>query len=961
MSQHASVVGAPLPATEARERDHAGGLDRLVAEVPLPLALVALLGVYLLGMGASFYTPEGSPTALWWPAAGLGVAIVLLAPRRSRWLPAIGVAAASALAMYTGDQGPVPAAGLGLSTGVEALLVAWLLTRGRDERPSLRTMQDLWRFVAATAAGTAVVALGLVLATVYAGGSSVSGALAGVGAHAAAVLVLTPLVMQLGPAALGDRYLEALLQWILLLVTVAYVFSPGQSLSLGFLALPLLLWAALRFGVRIVANQLVVVAIMTTTLTAAGGGPFALGAATGITAGPVTAGLVQAFLAVTTLVALPLAVAVDQRRTALTRVSANEELFRKGFGESFVGMLLLSLSPRGLRIRELNQTAADLLGGEVEELTDDPFEPLLDTATSWKEVARRIGEGDLDGWREELWLARQPGRRVALALSPMSTAGEEPLFSAQLMDLTQVHEATSRLSTEKGFTEAILSTTAALIVVVDVDGHIAGINPAAEKVSGFGEADVLDKPVWETLAPPTDRRRLRDLLEQTRPGRELPGRTPRFEGDLVTTSGGRRRIVWSAAPLIDESGRRSHVVLTGIDVTDERNVRSMTGHLLDAATSTSFVGLDLMGTITIFNTGAQELLGYTAEEVTGRLRLEDLHDPDEIALVSVEQQTLPGFPTIIAGVDAGPRTRDWTYVRKDGSRVACAVTMSEVRDAFGALIGYLAVGRDVTEYQRSQKLLVESLEMERAAVESLREANQVRDDFVSVVSHELRTPITSIVGYTEMLEDGTAGPLSYEQTRLLDTVHRNGDRLLALIDDLLTLSRIESGTFTLETTSVDLRMVLNRCQEAVRSMLEGRSLEVGFDAPDHPVLVMGDFPQLERAVLNLLSNAVKFTEDNGRVHCSVGVSEGLAEVVVSDTGVGIPEDEQPQLFTRFFRGRVAQEFAVQGTGLGLSIVQSIVHSHGGEVSIRSSEYVGTEVRLALPLLPAKHRLDPGRR
>ena len=114
-------------------------------------------------------------------------------------------------------------------------------------------------------------------------------------------------------------------------------------------------------------------------------------------------------------------------------------------------------------------------------------------------------------------------------------------------------------------------------------------------------------------------------------------------------------------------------------------------------------------------------------------------------------------------------------------------------------------------------------------------------------------------------------------------------------------------------------------------------------------------------VLNLLSNAVKFTEDNGYVECCLGVTDGFAEIVVTDTGVGIPEDEQPQLFTRFFRGRIAQEYAVQGTGLGLSIVQSIVRRHGGEVSLRSAEDVGTEVRVILPLEPARHRMDPAYR
>ena len=957
MSQQTSVLDAPGAVLEPPKREQATGLDRLVADVPLPSALIGLLGVYLLGAASSFFTAEGSDVPLWWPATGLSVALLLLTSLRRQWLLALGVALASGLASYTEGHTEQWALGFGLSSGLEAYLVAWLVLRGRSERPSLRTMEALWRFLSAAVAGSVAAAVVVAVTAVSVGAPPTSTAAPLVASHLAAILLVTPLVMRLGPFIAEERFLEAVLEWTLLLGSVTYIFSPGQALGLSFLPLPLLLWASLRFGVRTVSYQLLTIGVITTVLTAAGGGPFAAGAADGGTSAVVTASLVHAFLIVTALIALPLAVAVDQRRHALTRVSANEELFHKSFTESFVGMLLLSLSRKGLRIRELNETAAEILGGTVEDLLDQPLEPYLDTRTSWKEVTRRIGSGDLTGWREELWLARDPGRRVAFAMSPMSTAGEEAMFSAQLMDVTEVHEATSRLTTEKDFTEAVLSTTAALIVVVDVDGNIAGINPATERASGRTEAEVLEQPLWGTLAPNTDKRFLRELMERTRPGRET-GRTPSVEGDLLTADGRLRRIVWSSAPLTNETGRRTHVVLTGIDVTDERNVRSMTNHLLDAATSTSFVGLDLMGTITIFNAGAQELLGYTADEVTGRMRLEDLHDPDELALVSVEHRTLPGFPTIIAGVESGPRTRDWTYVRKDGSRVACAVTMSEVHDAFGSVIGYLAVGRDVTEYQRSQKILVESLEKEREAVSQLREADRVRDEFVSMVSQELRTPITSMVGYVEMLRDGTAGPVSFEQARLLDTVRTNGDRLLALIDDLLTLSRIEQGSFTLQKTTVDLRMVVNRCQEAVHSMLVGRGLPVRFDAPDHPVLVIGDFPQLERVVVNLLSNAVKFTEDNGHVQCSLQVvDDRLAEVVVSDTGVGIPDDEKPMLFTRFFRGRLAQEFAVQGTGLGLSLVQSIVHSHDGEVSIRSSEDVGTEVRVVLPLVPARHRMD----
>jgi PAS domain S-box-containing protein len=360
--------------------------------------------------------------------------------------------------------------------------------------------------------------------------------------------------------------------------------------------------------------------------------------------------------------------------------------------------------------------------------------------------------------------------------------------------------------------------------------------------------------------------------------------------------------------------------------------------------------------VTVFNRGAEELLGYPAEEVVGRLRIDALHEPGELRAAAAEAGTTADFAVLAAGADVQPQTRDWTYVRKDGSRVVCSVTVSAVRDAFDAHIGYLAVARDVTESRRNQQLLVETLAKEREAVERLRELDRAKSDFVSMVSHELRTPITSIVGYSEMLQEGAAGPVSSGQERLLDAVRRNGDRLIALIEDLLTLSRIEAGTFTLEKARLDLGTVMAAAEEALSPLLAGRRLDVRFTRPSHAVELEGDPAQLERVILNLVGNAVKFTEDGGHVTCALRTREDRAVLTVSDTGIGIPAEEQEELFRRFFRSSTAQERAIQGTGLGLSIVQSIVHSHGGQIAISSEHLVGTEVSVELPLVELPREL-----
>jgi signal transduction histidine kinase len=209
--------------------------------------------------------------------------------------------------------------------------------------------------------------------------------------------------------------------------------------------------------------------------------------------------------------------------------------------------------------------------------------------------------------------------------------------------------------------------------------------------------------------------------------------------------------------------------------------------------------------------------------------------------------------------------------------------------------------------------------------------------------------VTSIVGYTEMLEDGSLVDPAPEQRPLLQSIARNGQRLILLCDDLLTLSGLDSGAARWERNAVDLSAILAGAEDALRAQLAGRELDVVVMSADAPIPVLGDRVQLERALTNLLSNAIKFTEDGGRIEVSANVHEGEARLTVSDTGIGVPVEEQEGLFERFFRSSTAQERAIQGTGLGLSIVAAIVATHGGQIDVRSAHLEGTTFTIRLPL------------
>jgi two-component system phosphate regulon sensor histidine kinase PhoR len=234
-------------------------------------------------------------------------------------------------------------------------------------------------------------------------------------------------------------------------------------------------------------------------------------------------------------------------------------------------------------------------------------------------------------------------------------------------------------------------------------------------------------------------------------------------------------------------------------------------------------------------------------------------------------------------------------------------------------------------------------------VSELRELDQAKTDFLSTVSHEMRTPLTSITGYVELLLDGEAGAVSEEQKRMLAIVERNTERLKGLIEDLLTLSRIESGAFKVEPVRVDMAEVIRAAAASVAPAAARKKLRLDTDAPAEQVTVQVDAGQVERAVLNLLNNAVKFTPEGGSVSVALHRRGAQAEIIVADTGIGIPPEDRPEIFSRFYRASNAVDQAIPGTGLGLAIVRTIVEQHQGRLEMDSVLGQGTRFTIRLPV------------
>lgn len=370
--------------------------------------------------------------------------------------------------------------------------------------------------------------------------------------------------------------------------------------------------------------------------------------------------------------------------------------------------------------------------------------------------------------------------------------------------------------------------------------------------------------------------------------------------------------------------------------------------VVDNAAGVAIVGTDELGQITLWNPGAQALLGYTPDEVVGQLP-SVFHTAQEIKRLASVLGVPPDYPSVVRALaDPGRGGLEVEFIRKDGRARIHFMNLSQLTDAQGRVTGYVSTAEDITERVATQRALELALARERASVERLREVDQLKDTFVSSVSHELRTPITSIMGYLELLEDGGFGELSEEQRAAIGRIDANSRRLLLLIDDLLVLSRVQDRGLENHHVDLDLREVVVAAHEVVAPAAERAGLDFSYDVPTGGVPYVGDVDQLERVLVNLMSNAVKFSPDGGTVRTTLVPGHREVQMTVSDTGMGIPEDEQVRLFTRFFRSSSARGRAIQGSGLGLSIAKAIVERHGGTITVASEPGLGTEFTVRLP-------------
>jgi PAS domain S-box-containing protein len=534
-------------------------------------------------------------------------------------------------------------------------------------------------------------------------------------------------------------------------------------------------------------------------------------------------------------------------------------------------------------------------------------------------------------------LSEAPRAWTAREVSLVETVTERTWNAVEKLRLDQ------RLRESEQRYRSLVRVTTAVVVVTDRDGCIVTPQPDWERYTGQTFAESSGRGYLDALHPEDfaaaasawdDARRRRVIIEYEARLRHAP-------------SGAYRYCIGRAVPVFASDGAVREWVMSIVDVDEQRRAEMLLRAseaewrlVFESAREYAIFTIDLERRITRWNAGATRLLGYDESEIVGRIG-DVLFTPADRAAGIPEGE-------VATALRAGRSEDERWHVRKDGSRFWASGLMMPLESERGATIGFVKIMRDMTASKRAEEEREELLRIAQQARTEAESASRAKDDFLATLSHELRSPLQAAVGWVTLLRSGSLSP--EQRTKAVATLERSIRHQVQLVNDLLDVSRILTGKLYLETSLVDLGLVVEQVREEFQVEARSRGLELSLAAATECGMVLGDPQRLGQIFRNLISNALKFTPSGGRVSISCAHDADAVVVEVADTGQGIARDFLPHVFDRFSQADTSITRQHGGLGLGLGIVRHLVDLHGGSVEAESPGVGrGTTFRVRLPV------------
>jgi PAS domain S-box-containing protein len=505
-------------------------------------------------------------------------------------------------------------------------------------------------------------------------------------------------------------------------------------------------------------------------------------------------------------------------------------------------------------------------------------------------------------------------------LAAVGLALFRPLVKRAQTDLNKIVDLAADVEAKEKRLSSILATLADGVVTLDEAGTIVSVNQAAEKIFGYGSAEVVGKN-FRFLLPKSERRgRMSFFAHYARSGHA--GSDDSSREIVALRKNGREFQMELSVSSLELDGRQLFTSVVR-DITDRKKAETtlkrqawVMENIADAVILT-----DPQGNIIDCNPRAEELTGYERVELLGT--------PVMDLMISGSVEMRGEVQTDARAItDTGDVWRhEFQITRKDGTVRTFDNTTTGMFDERQRLIGRISVNHDVTEQ---------------------REVDGVKNDFISVVSHELRTPLTSIMGSLGLIKSGAFGDVDDEVSGMIDIAYSNSDRLVRLINDILDLEKIEAGRMDFSIAPLEAMALLVQAVTDNAGYGDKHDVHLDIVSPVKGVYVAADMDKVAQVFANLLSNAIKFSPAGATVEIGAHRRGQKIRFYVKDYGPGIPDDFRSAIFSKFSQADSSAKRKQGGTGLGLSICKTIVERLGGEIGFESKKGQGAKFFFDLP-------------
>lgn len=469
------------------------------------------------------------------------------------------------------------------------------------------------------------------------------------------------------------------------------------------------------------------------------------------------------------------------------------------------------------------------------------------------------------------------------------------------------------------FYKAIAESTSDYIFIVDPSLVIQYVNPYTANFLKFDREKMIGRNIKDIFVPQLLEIPLKNLDQVLKTKQTVSYENP-FPSD-----GKEKWFHTVLTPLKDNNGNITTILGVARDITDRKQAEDKLKineeyfHTLIENSTEVFTINDPQGKVTYISPAMTKVLGYSPEEIIGKVGFEYVHPDDQQKLMFLMTDLVSSPGKTISG--------EIKAKHKNGSYIWAYYTLTNlVQNPY--IQGIVGNFHDITKE---------------------KEVDQAKTEFVSLASHQLRTPLSAIKWFIEMLLAGDAGELSERQRGFVFNVGQSGQRMIDLVNSLLDISHLETGKFVLEKEPTNLNKVVQKVVDDLKPKLIEKEQVVSVSLLPSLPTINTDPKHIANILSNLITNATKYSPNKTKINVSVSNKENQAVIEVSDNGYGIPKDEQSKVFEKFYRGSNIVKVSAEGTGLGLYIVKKIAEACGGKIWFASEEDKGTTFRFSLPL------------